>query len=340
MRDRNARRITCLIAALSCGLGSALGQDGYDVQAAATARQRFIERMVASHGFDRDDLVALLGGARVDPAILETIARPAERVVPWYDYRNIFLTERRIADGASFWQSHAPSIERTAMRYSVAPEVLVAIIGVETFYGQRMGSHRVIDALATLAFAYPPRSEFFARELEAFLLLHREEGYSLAEAQGSYAGAMGAGQFIPSSYRAYAVDGNGDGRRDLWSDWDDILASVANYLARHGWRGGEPVAVAARRGPSATDEPSNRLELDASVGALHTAGYEFESSLPSAAKAAAFSFESGPSSTEYWVGFNNFWVITRYNRSTKYALAVHELAEAITREFNSRGIPQ
>lgn len=340
MMDRNARRIACLTILIAAVAMPAFAQSGYDAAAAERARARFIDRMVAGHGYDRDGLEQLLADAHIDATILEAIARPAERVVPWFDYRAIFLTEQRIADGVRFWQAHHALIERTAERFGVAPEVLVAILGVETFYGQRMGRYRVIDALSTLAFAYPPRADFFARELESFLLLHREEGYSLAEALGSYAGAMGAGQFIPSSYRMYAVDGNDDGHRNLWSDWSDILASVANYLSRHGWRDGEPVAVAAQRAARVgAAAPSNRLELDTTVDELRARGYEFDAALPAAAKAAAFSFEASPSATEYWVGLNNFWVITRYNRSTKYALAVHELSQAIRSEFLAAGRP-
>jgi peptidoglycan lytic transglycosylase B len=331
MKERIARRVACLlITTVWMAAPPALAQTGYDAAAADQARASFIERMVTSHGYERAALERVFADVRIDPAILESIARPAERVVPWYDYRKIFLTEQRIADGVAFWQAHDALIAGTAERFGVAPEVLVAILGVETFYGQRMGRYRVIDALSTLAFAYPPRAEFFGRELEAFLLLHREEGYSLEGALGSYAGAMGAGQFIPSSYRMYAVDGNDDGRRDLWSDWSDILASVANYLARHGWQDGAPVAAPAERAAGAGGgDPSNRLELDTSVGALRTRGYVFEAALPEATKAAAFAFEADPSATEYWIGFNNFWVITRYNRSPKYALAVYELGAAI-----------
>lgn len=341
MMDRNARRVGCLTFVLCYGMGQAAGQVSYDAAEVDRARTGFIGRMVTEHGYDRNDLESLLAAATIDNSILEAISRPAERIVPWYDYRDIFLTDQRIADGVRFWRANESGVARVAERFSVAPETIVAIVGVETFYGQRMGRYRVIDALSTLAFAYPPRADFFARELEAFLLLHREEDYSLSEVLGSYAGAMGAGQFIPSSYRAYAVDGNDDGRRDLWNDWDDILASVANYLARHGWRAGEPVAVPTRRTPAFSGgEPSNRLELGATVGQLRAEGYELDSALPDAARAAAFSFEAGPSATEYWVGFNNFWVITRYNRSTKYALAVYELSQAILREAAAAGLVQ
>lgn len=294
------------------------------------ARSAFIDRMVERHGFDRAELTELLDEAEINKTILETIARPAERVVPWFEYRNIFLTEERIAAGVDFWREHADTIERTAEHYGVAPEMLVAIIGVETFFGTRMGRYRVLDALATLAFAYPPRSAFFTSELESFLLLAREERLDPKTALGSYAGAMGAGQFIPSSYRAYAVDGDEDGKRDLWTNWSDVLGSVANYFRRHGWRTGEPVVVPAVRAEGFTGpEPRNALDLDGTVGALAEQGYVFDTTLPPDAPAAAYSFEAAGGGSEYWIGHHNFYVVTRYNRSTKYALAAHQLGEAI-----------
>jgi len=321
-------------AALGLHVNTSEAQESYDPVAVQQSRTAFIDRVVSEHELDRARVSALLDGATITESILAAISRPAERVVPWYDYRNIFLTEQRIADGAAFWQKYARTIEATAERFGVDPQVVVAIIGVETFYGTRMGSYRVVDALSTLAFAYPPRGDFFARELEAFLLLDREEGFELAEATGSYAGAMGAGQFIPSSFREYAVDGNRDGRRDLWQDWDDILASVSNYLARHGWREGEPVAAPASL-PTGMEEPGNQLRLTSTVGALRSGGVRFEADIESDAPADVFSFESSGGGNEYWAGFNNFYVITRYNRSTKYALAVVQLAEAIRETYMS-----
>ena len=191
------------------------------------------------------------------------MARPAERVVPWFEYRNIFLTEERIAAGVRFWSEHAATLEQVAERYGVAPEMIVAIVGIETYFGTRMGRYRVLDALATLAFAYPPRAAFFTSELEAFLLLTREEEVDPTAALGSYAGAMGAGQFIPSSYRAYAVDGDADGKRDLWTNWNDVFGSVANYFAKHGWRSrrarhGAGDAARALRGTGAAQQPRSR----------------------------------------------------------------------------------
>jgi membrane-bound lytic murein transglycosylase B len=300
----------------------------------SSARAAFIDKMVAQHGFDRAELTALLDEAVIDRTILETMARPAERVVPWFEYRNIFLTEERIAAGARFWNEHAGTLERIAQRYGVAPEMIVAIVGIETYFGTRMGRYRVLDALSTLAFAYPPRASFFTSELESFLLLARENEVDARAALGSYAGAMGAGQFIPSSYRAYAVDGDADGRRDLWSNWSDVLGSVANYFAQHGWRAGEPVIDRAIRTDAfAGPEPRNALELDGTVGSVTELGYVFTTSLPSNAPAAPYSFEAEGGGSEYWVGYHNFRVVTRYNRSTKYALAAHQLSEAIRARY-------
>ena len=290
--------------------------------------------MVAQHKFDRAALTSLLDEAVIDKTILDTMARPAERVVPWFEYRKIFLTEERIAAGARFWAEHADTIQQVADRYGVAPEMIVSIVGIETYFGTRMGRYRVLDALATLAFAYPPRSEFFTSELESFLLLTREESVDPKAALGSYAGAMGAGQFIPSSYRAYAVDLDGDGKRDLWSNWNDALGSVANYFAKHGWRAGEPVMERAIRIESfAGPEPRNALELDGTVASVTKMGYVFTTTLPSDAPAAPYSFEAAGGGSEYWVGYHNFGVVTRYNRSTKYALAAHQLSQAIRARY-------
>jgi membrane-bound lytic murein transglycosylase B len=300
----------------------------------SAARGAFIDKMVGSHGFDRAEVTKLIDAAVIDQTILDTMARPAERVVPWFEYRNIFMTEERIAAGVRFWAEHEATLERVAERYGVAPEMIVSIVGIETYFGTRMGRYRVLDALATLSFAYPPRAAFFTSELESFLLLTREEQVDPTAALGSYAGAMGAGQFIPSSYRAYAVDGDADGKRDLWTDWDDVFGSVANYFAKHGWRTGEPVMELALRperfeGP----EPRNSLDLGDTVGSLTEQGYVFTTTLPRSAPAAAYSFEAQGGGFEYWVGYHNFHVVTRYNRSTKYALAAHQLSQAIRSRY-------
>jgi membrane-bound lytic murein transglycosylase B len=214
------------------------------------------------------------------------------------------------------------------MRYGVAPEYVVAIIGVETSYGRNTGSWRVIDALATLGFDYPPRADFFRRELTQYLLLTREEGFDPGSLKGSYAGAMGYGQFIPSSFRAYAVDFDADGRRDIWNNRVDAIGSVANYFARHGWIGNGPVAVQVTMDGEPLPELLNAsLELDQTVGGLRARGVRLDG-VPDDA-AAELLVMDGPEGTEYWVAFNNYYVITRYNRSRLYALAVHQLAQEI-----------
>ena len=327
--------LAALLALAFCALAHA--DDRPNV---AKARTAFVEKMVAEHGFDRGALNATLKSATIDQSILDAIARPAERVVPWYEYRAIFVNEARIAAGTRFWTEHAGTIQSISERYGVAPEMLVAIIGVETYFGQRTGKYRVLDSLATLAFAYPPRSKFFSGELEQFLLLTREEGLDPRTPMGSYAGAMGAGQFIPSSFRTYAVDADGDGKRDIWNDWADILGSIANYFKKSGWQTGEPVADPATRsvdwkGP----EPSNALELAETVGSLEKQGYVFSTSEPTDAPAAAFALEASASSSEFWIGYHNFKVITRYNRSPKYALAAHQLGQAIRSSYAATASP-
>lgn len=325
-----SRRVATLLlgAALGSAAPSALAQVS-DTEI-ARAREAFVARMVDKHGFEASAVTAMLADARIDQRVLDAISRPAERVVPWYDYRKIFLNEARIEAGAAFWREHEATIAATSARLGVDPAMIVAIIGIESLFGQRMGSYRVLDSLSTLAFAYPRRAAFFSGELESFLLMVREEGPETLQALGSYAGAMGAGQFIPSSYRAYAIDANGDGRRNLWTDFEDIIGSVANYFAEHGWRAGAPVAVPATRGERwAGHEPVNGLDLDATVGELEGLGYVFETELPSDAPARVLRYERTADGDEYWIAFHNFHVITRYNRSEKYALAAHELSLAI-----------
>lgn len=341
----NASRITRRIAAALlaplclCAAGRSLAE--IDEASIAAAKQSFLSRMVEKHGFEKDTLATTLDGISINAKILETIAKPAERVVPWYEYRKIFLTDERIAAGAEFWSQHAAEIEAASERYGVAPEMLVAILGVETYFGQRMGTYRVLDALGTLAFAYPPRASFFASELESFLLMTREEGPAVLNAVGSYAGAMGAGQFIPSSFRAYAVDADGDGRRDLWHDWADILASVANYFSEHGWQTREPVADRAMpvNGAPAAKVSSGALRLDRTVDEIKGMGFTFSSALPGSAPAALVTLEGEGGGMEYWVGYRNLRVITRYNSSPKYALAAYELSQAIRDAYSAKGAP-
>jgi membrane-bound lytic murein transglycosylase B len=301
---------------------AALDESREDVRA-------FVEEMRLKHGLDPGWLDTVMQRATSQQGILDLISRPAERVKPWHEYRDHFLTEQRIREGVDFWVKHRDRLAQIERDTGVDPRVVVGIIGVETFYGRITGRFSVLDALATLAFDYPPRSPFFRSQLEHFLLLSREEPIDPLAARGSYAGAMGAPQFMPGSYRVFAVDGDGDGRRDLWGSWDDVLASVANYLVEHGWRAGEPVvAPAGLEYPGVEGLVANRLTLEDTVGSLRELGVSFETTLPDEAP-AMFVDVAGDGGPEMRVGFANFYAITRYNRSVMYALAVHDLGERI-----------
>ena len=296
--------------------------------------RQFIERMADEHGFDRGELESVLAQAEIQQSILDAISRPAEKTLEWHEYRDIFLTKERIAAGAEFWRTHHDALQRISDETGVSCEILVGIIGVETYFGRITGSYRVLDALSTLAFDYPPRANFFARELEQFLLLVREEGIAATDATGSYAGAMGAPQFMPSSFRAYAVDSSNDGRRDIWSNWQDVIGSVANYFVEHGWKRGNPVVAQASLGSNwqgKADASSNTLSPQATVASLSRQGVVFATDLPGDQQSQLLVLE-GEQGDEYWVGFHNFFVITRYNRSVMYALAVHQLGREIALE--------
>jgi membrane-bound lytic murein transglycosylase B len=297
--------------------------------------QSFIDTMVEEHSYDRTTLVNALQAAESKQSILDAISKPAEKTLTWPSYRKIFLTPKRITAGAEFWREHEDELQRISQETGVSCEILVGIIGVETFFGRITGNYRVIDALATLAFDYPPRSKFFTNELEQFLLLVREEGMPATDATGSYAGAMGAPQFMPSSYRAYAVDSSDDGKRDIWNNWADVIGSVANYFVAHGWRADAEIVAQATLGPNWTGTPpKNTLKPSATVSSLSEQGVMFSTSLPDDGKSQLLTLE-GSEGDEHWVGFHNFFVITRYNHSVMYALAVHQLGQEIALEVSS-----
>lgn len=297
----------------------------------------FVTEMEQRHGMKRAWLEGLLAEAAGQPRIVELMSRPAEQVRPWHEYRAHFLTEQRIAEGGRFWETHRERLAAAQRDTGVDPAIIVAIIGVETFYGRITGGFRVLDALTTLAFNYPPRSSYFRGELEEFLLLAREERVEAGTVKGSYAGAMGAPQFMPRSYRAYAVDGDADGRRDLWESWDDVIASVANYLAVHGWRAGEPATATAELWyPDAEGLVAGSLQANETVKSLRDSGLLFESPLGDDAP-AVFIGVAGIDGPELRAGFHNFTVITRYNRSVLYALAVEDLGAAIAARLPPAG---
>ncbi len=287
----------------------------------------FIDQLVAQ-GFDRDRLTALLGAAEPQPRILDAIARPAEKTLQWWEYRAHMLTPARIESGVSLWREHKELLDQVATEYEVPPEYLVAIVGVETQYGRVTGRYRVIDALATLAFDYPPRAGYFRKELAEFLLLAREDNLDPLGIRGSYAGAMGALQFMPSSYRKFAVSEDRSPHRDLWGDWGDIFASTANYLHRAGWQYGSPVLAEARLPADQSLTPPDHLALNDTLGALRERGLSVSSSLPDDTPAVLLAAPQ-QDAMGYRVGFQNFYVITRYNSSPLYAMAVHDLAQAL-----------
>lgn len=311
----------------------------------------FIAEMHAQHGFDVAHLTRQFTGIRSNATVLRAI-RPAavpEQQRSWQRYRERFLNERRLGGGLRFWQENGAELVRAEAIYGVPPEIIVAIIGVETEYGQNTGRFSVLEALATLAFDYPPRAAFFRGELEQFLLLARENGVSPLDVQGSYAGAIGIPQFMPSSQRNYAVDFDGDDRIDLRGSTADAIGSVARFLHLHGWQTGQPIAVPASVSGdpipliAAGIKPGMSLQEFAEYG-VAPLREDSQSPPPSATPfatlpAALIDLVTPEQPTEYWIGFDNFYVITRYNRSSFYAMSVFQLAEAL-REVNEARLLQ
>ncbi len=293
----------------------------------------FIDQMVAKHQFEKSELDDLFENVEIKQDILKRIASPSEGM-PWYKYRKIFLTEARISAGVQFWRDNASSLAAAEKQYGVPPEIIIAIIGVETAFGKNTGNHRVIDALSTLAFSYPPRSKFFLSELENYLLLCRDEHINPIEPLGSYAGAMGMPQFMPSSFRAYAVDFDNDNRRDIWRNNADVIASIANYFSKHHWQAGQLIAV-----PVTANDDRYKAELNSDLkpnlrlAELKLLNLIISRQLPLDSKVKLLSFEQ-PQGEELWAGLDNFYVITRYNHSPLYAMAVYQLSLSI---LNKKG---
>ena len=324
------------LAGLLCGFAPAAWSADGPLDEVPAVRS-FILEVESRHGFDREWLLAIFRDARRQQSILDAFARPAE-AKPWHAYREIFITPARIRQGVEFAREHRSLLDRVEARFGVPPEVVAAIIGVETFYGRYTGRYRVIDALSTLAFFAPRRASFFRRELEEFLLILNEENRSSVELMGSYAGAMGVPQFIPSSYRAYAIDFDGDGRRDLAGSVDDAAGSVGAYLHIHGWQTGEAVAIPlATRDPGRADGLAGELRPERTWQELSDAGLRPGSgaTAPDPGTAVTLVRLDGADGPEHWAGFRNFYVITRYNRSALYAMAVHQLAVEIRRGSES-----
>lgn len=320
------------------GKGRASGVTGD--YAGYPAAASFIDKLVREEGFDRGHLTQVLSRVERQQWILDFVNRPKGRkstrpTGAWTRYRAKFVTQGNISKGVAFWGRYDRVLRRAQAKYGVPPEYVVAILGVETHYGGYMGKHRVIDALATLAFDYPRRSAFFTDELEAFLIMSREEGFDPFRPRGSYAGAMGLGQFMPSSFRKWAVDFNGDGKRDLWNPVDAI-GSVANYFAVHGWRAGEPVTIRARASGSRARAMETGFDTSYSLDALKRNGIHTTAS-PDAGGTVSLIKLDARGGYEYWLGLKNFYVITRYNHSSYYAMAVHQLAQAVRGRYRPVG---
>lgn len=288
----------------------------------------FINEVSKKHNFNKNDLKKLFTEIKFKQSIIDAITRPAEGK-PWYQYRPIFVTDVRIKEGVKFWKANQETLERAEKKYGVPPEIIVAIIGVETRYGRHKGGYRVLDSLATLAFGYPKRAKFFRSELEQYLLLAREEQLDLLAVKGSYAGAMGQAQFISSSYRNYAVDFDGDSKRDLWNNTSDAIGSVANYFKRHKWiPGGKVTTPASVNINHIKGLVEKGYKPHSTISDLARNGVTTEIELNPDELGAVIELEKTVGH-EYWLGLNNFYVITRYNHSPLYAMAVHQLGQAI-----------
>jgi membrane-bound lytic murein transglycosylase B len=309
---------------------------GFSLHASSVELQKqFVDLMVDKHQFSREVIESTLAKANKNEAILKSIAKPWE-AKPWHQYYPIFLTEKRLTKGLEFWKTHQQTLARAEQESGVPAEIIVAIIGVETFYGTYTGKYSVLDALVTLGFHYPPRAKFFRSELAQLFLLAKEENFDITELKGSYAGAMGWGQFISSSYRHYAVDFDGDGVRDLLNNPEDAIGSVANYFKKHHWKANSEIAYKAQvSGSVYTALLSKSLKYSHKWSQLQNAGISVaEADLNKDMSVKLFEFEQ-KDNKEYWVGLPNFYVITRYNHSPLYAMAVFQFSQQLKHGFHS-----
>lgn len=300
----------------------------------------FVQEMEERHGFDRSELLDALHRASHNERVIRLIQPPSQPGArSWRNYRQRFMGEPRISSGVSFWVRYEDSLREASRIYGVPPEIIVSILGVETHYGSYTGSFEAVSALATLAFDYPRRAELFRRELENLFLLAREQGRDPFSYRGSFAGALGYPQFLPSSIRNYAVDFNGDGRIDFDSDPIDAIGSIANFLAAHGWQEGEPIAQRIRIPADIDPRPLIEAGIEPSLEyfSLISSGISaYDGSQLHPSLATVFDLPTPGETAQYWVGYRNFYVITRYNRSSFYAMSVFELAEEIRARFERR----
>jgi membrane-bound lytic murein transglycosylase B len=293
--------------------------------------ESFIGHMVRTHGFDARELHAMFAQVRPSQGVQRAIAAPST-AKPWHEFRPLFVDQSRIDNGVRFWDTHADLLTNARTEFGVPEAIVVSIVGIETRYGRFTGSFRIVEALSTLAFDTQNRPDYFRQELEQFLLLAREQGWDALAVTGSYAGAMGLPQFMPSSYRRYAIDFNKDGKVDLWRDPADVIGSVASYLRQFGWKDGTPVVLPAR---VETPEVQGLLDLglkpSLDLAQWRMRGVEAMNEAPATLTAALFRLDL-VGGAEYWLGLDNFYALLQYNRSRNYAMAVHDLAREITRE--------
>ncbi len=314
-----------LAGTLLTGATGAMAGSGYDEHPLADEVVSTLE----AEGFDAAEVRKVLAQAERKDSILEAISRPAERRLTWGEYRKIFIEPKRISQGVEFWNEQAETLARAEETYGVPAEIIVAIIGVETRYGRIMGRYRVLDALATLGFDYPKRADFFRGQLIDFLRMTREESLNPTDPIGSYAGAMGYGQFIPSSFRDFAVDFDEDGKRNIWTNKVDAIGSVAHYFQAHGWKAGEPVRSNVVMNKVADESWFNaglKPEVSLAEWAERGIATRKDLALEQPATLMELTMEDGE---HYWFGLHNFYVITRYNHSRLYAMAVYELSQEI-----------
>ena len=307
----------------------------FTAQSFTSTIENFISVTAKKHNLDEDSIRLILNHAQKKQSIIDAMNRPAEKKKQWHEYRNIFLKEKRIKQGAKFWKKHKETLKKVSKKTGVPAEIITAIIGVETNYGSNKGSYRVIDALYTLAFYYPKRAPFFTSELEKFLVLITQEKISALEAKGSYAGAMGYGQFMPSSYLMYAVDFDKDGDRDLLNNVDDAIASVANYFKAHGWKKGQAIVYKGKTDKRFTKLEKQELKPSLTVKQLKDMGYKSQHKLNNKTKVSLTQLQQ-KDHTEYWFALHNFYVITRYNHSEMYAMAVYQLSQEIKKAYNKK----
>ncbi|MFN0317700.1 MAG: lytic murein transglycosylase B [Burkholderiales bacterium] len=291
----------------------------------------FIANMVERHGMDGNSLRELFATLKSTAPIVKAVSAPAT-AKPWHEFRPLFVDKGRIEGGVKFWSENQTALTRASEAFRVPEAIIVSIIGIETRYGKQVGTHRVLDALYTLGFELPGRNEFFKSEMEAFLLLAREQSWDPRAIKGSYAGAMGFPQFMPSSYRNYAIDFSENGKVDLWTEISDVIGSVANYMNQFGWRDGEPVVIPARyEGSDAQAILALGLKPHSSIYQLKQLGVVPTGEVDESLQAALFTLDM-PEGQDYWLGLNNFNTILQYNRSRNYAMSVHQLSLEIARE--------